>query len=198
MRRLVVTAQLSLDGVMQGPGHPDEDRSGGFEHGGWHMPYVDEDFLRIVSAAIPETDAYLFGRRTYEIMAGYWPNAPEGDMFANTLNNTAKYVASTTLKEPLDWKNSTLLKGDVPTAVAAIKQEPGGVITVLGSGELARTLMKHDLVDEYALMIDPVLLGGGKPLFDLQGGRKDPLELVKTETTGSGVIFATYRPADRS
>lgn len=194
MRKLIVAEQLSLDGVMQAPGDPDEDRSGGFEHGGWHMPYFDDVALADIGASIAETDAYLFGRRTYEIMAGYWPNAPEDDMFAATLNGAAKYVASTTLEEPLEWKKSTLLRGDVVEAVAALKREPGKVITVLGSGELARTLLRHGLVDELSLMIDPLVLGTGKRLFE-PDGRRFPLELVDAKTTSTGVIMATYRPS---
>jgi dihydrofolate reductase len=125
MRKIIVTEFLSLDGVMQAPGDPDEDRSGGFAHGGWHMPYFDEVAGSHAAQAIAETDAYLFGRRTYEIMARYWPNAPEDDPFADTLNNSAKYVVSTTLDEPLEWKNSTLLKGDLREAVAALKTRAG-------------------------------------------------------------------------
>jgi len=192
MRTLTVTEHLSLDGVMQSPSGPDEDPSGGFEHGGWHVPYFDESFARIVGGSIPDTGAYLFGRRTYELMAAHWPNAPADDMFAQTLNKTPKYVASTTLAEPLEWQNTTLLDGDVAAAVAALKDEPGGDIVVLGSGNLAQTLIEHDLVDEYALMIDPLLLGSGKRLF-AGGTRRMPLRLVDTKTTDAGVLFATYR-----
>lgn len=193
MRKIVVAEQLSLDGVMQAPGHPDEDRSGGFEHGGWHLPYFDEVAGESVGASMGAMDAFLFGRRTYEIMARFWPNAPEDDMFTEVMNSTAKYVASTTLEEPLDWKNSTLLRGPVPDAVAALKQEPGGNIVVLGSGQLVRTLFAHDLVDELALMIDPLVLGSGMRLFDGWTERR-PLRLADSVTTTTGVIIATYVP----
>ncbi len=193
MRKLVINEQLTLDGVMQAPGDPDEDRSGGFEHGGWFRSYFAEDLFRIIGESLPETDAFLFGRRTYEIMARYWPYAPEGEPFTHIMNNTPKYVASTTLAEPLEWKGSTLLQGPVPDAVAALKREPGKHIVVLGSGELARTLSEHDLVDEYGIMITPLLLGGGKRLFD-HGGRKRPLRLVDSKVTSTGVIYASYEP----
>ena len=166
MAKLVVVEMLSLDGVMQGPGGPDEDRSGGFEHGGWAMPYFDEVAGEEAGKAMAETGAFLFGRKTYEIMAAYWPNHPDDDIFSNVLNSLPKYVASTTLEEPLAWSGSSLLKGDVAEAVAALKEEQVGNIVVLGSGQLARTLIEHDLVDEYGLTIHPLLLGRGKRLFD--------------------------------
>jgi dihydrofolate reductase len=196
VRKIVVAEQLSVDGVMQAPGDPDEDRSGGFAHGGWHMPYFDDVAARVVSEAIGQTDAFLFGRKTYEIMARYWPNAPEGAPFADTMNGMTKYVVSTTLEGPLAWKNSTLLKGDVAEAVGALKRQPGKNIAVLGSGQLVRTLMQHDLVDEYGLMIDPLVLGSGKRLFE-DGGRRIPLRLVDSKTTSTGVLLATYQPEGR-
>jgi len=192
MRKVVVTEGLSLDGVMQAPGDPDEDRSGGFEHGGWQMPYFDETALAKVGESIAKTGAFLFGRRTYEIMARYWPNAPEDNMFAEALNGLPKYVASTTLQEPLSWQNSTLLQEEVADSVAALKEEPGGDIVVLGSGQLARSLLQHDLVDGYALSIHPLLLGTGKRLFDGDGQRV-PLRLTDSWTTSTGVIWATYQ-----
>ena len=193
MAKLVVVEQLSLDGVMQGPGGPDEDRSGGFEHGGWAMPYFDEVAGEEAGKSMAETAAFLFGRKTYEIMAAYWPNHPDNDIFSNVLNSLPKYVASTTLDEPLAWAGSSLLKGDVAEAVAALKEELDGNIVVLGSGQLARTLMEHDLVDEYGLTIHPLLLGSGKRLFDEEGAMR-PLSLVDSKPTTTGVIFATYRP----
>lgn len=193
MAKLVVVEMLSLDGVMQAPGDPDEDRSGGFEHGGWAMPYFDEVAGEAAGKSMAETGAFLFGRKTYQIMAAYWPNQPDDDMFAKVLNGLPKYVASTTLEEPLDWVGSTLLKGDVAAAVAALKEEHVGNIVVLGSGQLARTLMEHDLVDEYGLTIHPLLLGPGKGLFDEEGAMR-PLTLVDSKTTTTGVILATYRP----
>ena len=193
MARLVVVEMVSLDGVMQAPGSPDEDRSGGFEHGGWAMPYFDEVAGEEAGRSMAETGAFLFGRKTYEIMAAYWPNQPHDDMFSQVLNSLPKYVASTTLAEPLAWSGSSLLKGDVAEAVAALKEEQVGNIVVLGSGRLARTLMAHDLVDEYGLTIHPLLLGPGKRLFDEVGGMRT-LRLVDSKATTTGVILATYRP----
>jgi len=162
MPKLSVTEFLSLDGVMQGPGDPDEDRSGGFAHGGWHRPYVDDVFMKAASEGMAETGGFLFGRKTYEIMAAFWPSQPDSDPFAAVLNGLPKHVASTTLREPLEWKGSALLQGDVPAAVAELKEQPGGDLVVLGSGELVRTLMEHDLVDEFRLMIDPIVLGSSE------------------------------------
>jgi len=193
MGKLVVVEMLSLDGVMQGPGGADEDRSGGFEHGGWAMPYFDEVVGEEAGKAMVETGAFLFGRKTYQIMAAYWPNHPDDDIFSNVLNSLPKYVASTTLDEPLAWSGSTLLKGEVAEAVAALKEEQLGNIVVLGSGQLARTLMEHDLVDEYGLTIHPLLLGPGKRLFD-EAGAMRPMRLVDSKTSTTGVILATYRP----
>jgi dihydrofolate reductase len=193
MRKLIVAEGLSLDGVMQAPGSPDEDRSGGFEHGGWQSPYFDEVAGAEIGKSMGETGAFLFGRRTYEIMAAYWPHQPDNAMFASVLNGLPKYVASTTLAEPLEWAGSTLLKGEVAEAVAALKEEESGNIVVLGSGQLARHLLEHDLVDEWSLTIHPLLLGAGKRLFD----GTSPLtrfELVSAIPTSTGVIMATYRP----
>ena len=193
MAKLVVVEMVSLDGVMQAPGGPDEDRSGGFEHGGWAMPYFDQVAGEEAGKSMAETSAFLFGRKTYEIMAAYWPHQPDDDIFSNVLNSLPKYVASTTLDEPLEWAGSSLLKGDVAEAVATLKDELDGNIVVLGSGQLARTLMEHDLVDEYALTIHPLLLGGGKRLFDQEGAMR-PLRLVDSKTSTTGVILATYQP----
>jgi dihydrofolate reductase len=192
MRKLVVSEFLTLDGVMQGPGSADEDRSGGFEHGGWHT-YTDDAQMQRIRQAVAETDAYLFGRRTYEIMAAYWPRQPDTDFFASVLNPRPKYVVSTTLREPLEWHNSTLISSDVPAAIADLKEQPGKNISVLGSGELVQTLIRHDLVDEFALVIDPLVLGSGKRLFR-EGLAPLRLELIDATPTGSGVIMATYSP----
>ena len=193
MRKLVVVEMLSLDGVMQGPGGPDEDRSGGFEHGGWAMPYGDEVFLERAGKGMAETDAQLFGRKTYEIMASYWPNAPADDPFAKHLNAVRKYVASSTLSEPLSWENSTLLRGDVATAVAELKQQPGKNISVLGSGDLVQALIANDLVDEFSLMVAPIVLGSGTRLFRRADDVRR-LELVDAVTTTTGAQLLTYRP----
>jgi dihydrofolate reductase len=143
MRKLVVIEFLSLDGVMQSPGSPDEDTEGGFRQGGWAGPYIDEVFGAAAVAGMAETDAQLFGRKTYEIMAAYWPAAPSDDPYATHLNSVRKYVASRTL-DRVDWHNSTLLEGDVATAVAELKEQPGENIAVLGSGDLVQTLIEHD------------------------------------------------------
>lgn len=193
MRKLIVSEFVSLDGVMQAPGHPDEDRSGGFEHGGWQMPYadLDEGQLQAIGEAIAATDAYLFGRRTYEIFAAYWPQQPDTDMFARTLNGLPKYVASRTLAEPLPWEGSILLGGDVASEVARLKEQQGGNISVLGSGELVQTLLRHDLVDELVLMVSPVVVGSGKRLFR-DGLSPTPLRLLDSRSTAGGVLTLTY------
>jgi dihydrofolate reductase len=193
MRKVSVTEFLSLDGVMQGPGAPDEDRSGGFAHGGWHLPYVDDDFMKAATEGMTETGGFLFGRKTYEIMAAHWPSQPDSDPFAAVLNSLPKYVASRTLSEPLEWKGSSLLQGDVPAAVAELKEESGGALVAIGSGELVRTLWEHDLVDELQLMIDPIVLGSGKRLFPQEGPMRR-LRLVNSSTTGTGMLITTYVP----
>jgi dihydrofolate reductase len=183
---------LSIDGVMQGPGSPEEDTDGGFEHGGWQIPYFDEGVLAGAQEGMAETDAYVFGRRTYQIMAAYWPTAPSDDPFAGHLNGTKKYVASRTLNE-VEWQNSELLTGDVAEAVAALKRQPGGTISVLGSGHLVQTLIAHDLVDEFALIISPIVLGSGKRLFrDADQVRR--FELIRATTSPKGNVLASYRP----
>jgi dihydrofolate reductase len=191
--RVIVNEFLSLDGVMQAPGDPDEDRSDGFAHGGWQIPYVDDDFAKLAAEGMKETEGYLFGRRTYEIMAAYWPSQSEGDPFAASLNGLPKYVASTTLSEPLEWQNSTLLHGDVAKAVSQLKEEPGKNLVVLGSGELVQTLMENDLVDEFDLMINPIVIGSGKRLFR-EGSQKRPLRLVRSTTSSTGVLITAYEP----
>jgi dihydrofolate reductase len=192
MRKLVVVEFLSVDGVMQGPGGPEEDVEGGFRHGGWAMPYNDEVFLERAVAGMAETDAQLFGRKTYEIMASYWPNAPADDPFGKHLNAIDKYVASRTLTEAT-WQNTTILD-DVPTRIADLKEQPGKNISVLGSGDLVQTLIANDLVDEYSLAVCPIVLGDGKRLFrKVEQVRK--LELVEAVTTTTGAQLLTYRAA---
>jgi dihydrofolate reductase len=196
MRKVIVNEFMSLDGVAQAPGGAEEDTSGGFAHGGWHMRYMeDEQAQRWALASIVEAGGFLLGRRTYEIFAAYWPNAPEEEqVIAEPLNGKPKYVVSTTLTEPLDWQNSTLVEGDMAAGVAALKQGDGGDLHVIGSTELVRTLIEHDLVDEFRLMIDPVLLGGGKRIFRDDGSRR-PLRLVDGQLTSAGAILTTYVPA---
>jgi dihydrofolate reductase len=197
MRKVIVSTFLTLDGVMQAPGGSDEDRTGGFEHGGWQMPYMDEERGKAILEGLAGSGGLLLGRATYEIFAAYWPNAPESDPIADTVNGLHKYVASTTLKEPLEWQNSTLLRGDAADEVAKLKEQPGNDLLLIGSGGLAQTLTEHGLVDEYQLMIHPLVLGSGKRLFR-EGGGTIPLRLVDVATTSTGVLIATYEPADRT
>jgi dihydrofolate reductase len=196
MRKVVVSEFLTLDGVMQAPGGQEEDRSGGFEHGGWQGAYWDDAAGKAVDEGLAQTEGLLLGRRTYDIFAAYWPNAtdPEDAAAANILNGLPKYVVSTTLEEPLEWENSTLIKGDVPKEVAKLKEQPGKDLRIFGSGELVQTLMANGLVDEYQLQINPVVLGSGRRLFR-EGGPKMPLQLEDSTTTGTGVLLLTYRPA---
>jgi dihydrofolate reductase len=194
MSRVVVSTFLSLDGVMQAPGGSDEDRSGGFEHGGWQMPYFDEVGGQAVGQGFATTDGLLLGRKTYEIFAAYWPNQPADDPFAAAMNGMQKYVASRTLQEPLQWSNSTLLKGNVVEEVNKLKEQPGKDLQVIGSGEFAQTLIDNDLVDEYRLMVHPIVLGTGKRLFR-DGSKKTALRLVDSTTTTTGVLILTYQPA---
>jgi dihydrofolate reductase len=196
MRKLVVNEFLSLDGVAQAPGGDGEDTSGGFAHGGWHMRYMEDELAqRWVLESIVEASAFLLGRRTYEIFAAYWPNASEEEqVIAEPLNTKPKHVASTTLTEPLGWQNSKLLEGDVAAAVAGLKQEDGGDLHVIGSTQLVHELIERAMVDEFRLMLDPVLLGGGKRIFRDDGSLKQ-LRLVDGQITSTGAILATYAPA---
>jgi dihydrofolate reductase len=197
MRRLIVNEFMSLDGVVQAPGAADEDTSGGFNHGGWNLRYMEDQLAqRWALGGIVEAGGFLLGRRTYEIFAAYWPNAPEAEqVIAEPLNTKPKYVASSTLGEPLGWQNATLLRGDVADAVAALKQEDGDDVHVIGSTQLVQTLTEHDLVDEFRVMIDPLLLGGGRRLFRDDGTLR-PLRLVDSQVTTTGAILATYAPAE--
>ena len=191
MSKVVVFTNLTLDGVMQAPGRPDEDRRGGFEHGGWATPYAA---MAQAGNSMANTGALLLGRRTYEDFYAVWPNRTDNPYTA-VLNNTQKYVASTTLEEPLPWINSTLLKGDAAEAVARLKEEPGKDLVVMGSGELVQSLMRGNLVDEYVLLIHPLVLGSGRRLFT-DGGAFAALRLVDTKTTDNGVVIVTYQPAE--
>jgi dihydrofolate reductase len=197
MGKVIVTEWMSLDGVVQAPGAADEDTTGGFQHGGWHLPYFDDLSQNRVVETLTAAGGFLLGRRTYEILAAYWPNASkEEQVIAQPLNTRPKYVASRTLTEPLAWQNSTVLQGDVAKAVAALKQEDGGDLLVIGSSELVQTLNEHDLVDEYQLMIDPLVVGGGKRIFRDDGALR-PLRLVEHKVTTTGAILATYAPVER-
>jgi dihydrofolate reductase len=190
MRNLMVTAFVSVDGVVQGPGGPDEDRDGGFEHGGWVVPHVDDQLMERMVAITRRGDALLLGRRTYEIFAASWPLAAADDPIGSKLNAMPKHVASRTLGA-VTWQNSTLLGEDVVAAVRELKDGPGGEIQVHGSGGLVQTLLEHDLVDELHLLVFPVLIGSGKRLF--AGGTVPAgLRLVETATSSTGVVVGRY------
>lgn len=195
MGKLVVSAFVTLDGVMQAPGGPDEDADG-FTHGGWSAPYATDEMDDIILEQFAGIEAFLLGRRTYEIFAGYWPKVTDEDNpVAAKLNGAAKYVASRTL-DTLAWHNSHLLGGDVATAVAGLKQRIAGEINVQGSSVLIRTLQRHELVDEYRLLVEPVVLGTGKRLF-AEGTVPTALTLTDSRTAGGGSIYATYRTAGK-
>ncbi|HEY9413036.1 MAG TPA: dihydrofolate reductase family protein [Jiangellaceae bacterium] len=194
MSEIVVVNSLTLDGVMQGPGRPDEDTRGGFEHGGWAQPYTDAVLGQHMAEGMTTAGPILLGRRTYEDFAAVWPHMPADNPYTEVINNATKYVASTTLKEPLAWNNSTLLDGEATDAVAALREPAGPDIVVLGSGELVRSLARAGLVDRYVLLIHPLVLGSGRRLFDADGTLV-PLRLVDSVTTTTGVIIATYQPA---
>lgn len=193
MGKIIVFTNLTLDGVMQAPGRPDEDRRGGFTRGGWGAPYVAMQ-SSAVGESLPGMDALLIGRHTYEQFYAYWPKQPNNP-FTERLNHMPKYVASTTLTEPLAWSNSTLLKGDVPKVVAQLKAQTDKDLVMMGSGELVQTLMQHDLIDRYLLLIHPLVLGEGRRLFP-EGGIPATLRLVATKPTDKGVVVATYEPAE--
>lgn len=194
--KLTTTTFVSLDGVMQGIGGPDEDRSGGFELGGWAMPLFDSEARSFLLAVYARADAFLFGRKTYDIFAGYWGvMEPSENAFAEALNTKPKYVASNTLTEP-EWDDTTVVSDDVAAAVGELKAKPGRELQVHGSGALIRWLMNHDLVDEVNLFTVPVVVGQGTRLFpDTGPGRA--FELIESQTTPSGVIIQVYRPAGR-
>jgi dihydrofolate reductase len=191
MGKVIVMNGLTLDGVMQGPGRPDEDTRDGFEHGGWAVPYSDEAMVAKMGERMGGNRAFLFGRRTYEELLASW-NA-QGGPFKDALNNARKYVASSNPATRLAWPNSTLLHGDIPAAVADLKQSSGTNLVIMGSGVLIGSLMAADLIDEYLLMIAPLVLGAGRRLF--AGGTRASLWLVEATTSSTGVLIATYKPA---
>lgn len=194
--RIVLSDFVSLDGIVQAPGGEEEDTDGGFAHGGWSMPFFDPDVMGpVLGEVMDETDALLFGRRTWQTMAAAWPERA-GDPFADRMNAIPKYVVSSTLTDDdLTWKNTTRLPGDgAVEAVRALKDVDGRVLQVMGSSQLAHTLIGADLVDEYRLMVEPILLGGGKRLYP-DDGQARPLQLVSTAVTSTGVHICTYRPA---
>jgi len=194
MSKIVVTNHLTLDGVMQAPAGPDEDRRGGFEHGGWATPNNDEVMGRVMGEGMSQGGALLLGRWTYEAFYAFWPYQKDNP-YTEVLNNSQKYVASTTLTEPLPWMNSTLLEGDLGEAVTRLKEQPGKDIVVLGSGELIQSLMRQNLIDEYLLLIHPVVLGSGRRLFP-DGSPPANLRLVDSVTTTTGVVIARYESAE--
>jgi dihydrofolate reductase len=194
---IIVSDFISIDGVVQAPGGAEEDTEGGFAHGGWSMPFFDPATMGpAIDKVMESTEALLFGRRTWQVMASAWPGRA-GDPFADRMNEIRKYVVSGTLTEDdLGWNNTALLPADdVVGAVQRLRSEHEGDIVVMGSAALARTLIGNDLVDEYRLMIEPITLGGGKRLFP-DDGRARPLTLVSTSTASTGVLICTYRPTE--
>jgi dihydrofolate reductase len=191
--KIVVFENVTLDGVMQAPGAPDEDTRGGFTEGGWAAPYADEVSMRAAGKGMADSGGILLGRRTYEHFYSVWPKRTDGNPVTAKLNNTQKYVVSTTLTEPLEWQNSTLLSRDPLLEIAELRQRPGNDIVVLGSATLVRSLIRHDLVDAYVLQIHPVFLGTGSRLFP-DDGTSARLHLVDVTPTTTGVLIATYRP----
>jgi dihydrofolate reductase len=191
VRKVVVFTSVTLDGVMQAPGRPDEDPRGGFTHGGWAQPYNDPVMGAVAAEGMANTGPILLGRRTYQDFHSFWPHQTDNP-FTEVLDNSQKYVASTTLSEPLPWQNSTLLEGDAAEAVAGLKRQPGKDMVVLGSGELVQSLMRRTLVDQYVLLIHPLVLGSGRRLFP-DDGAPASLRLVDSKTTTTGVVIATYQ-----
>ena len=193
MRRVIVTSNVTLDGVMQAPARPGEDVRGGFGDGGWARPYGDAVMARVMGERMAQPGALLLGRRTYEDFASVWPGRTDNP-FTEVLDNRQKYVASRTLTEPLPWQNSTLLEGDAAEAVASLKQQPGPDLGILGSGELIQSLRRHNLIDEYVLLIFPLVLGSGRRLFP-DGSPPAGLRLTRSDTTTTGVVIAAYEAA---
>ena len=180
MRNLIAVELVSLDGVMESPEE-------------WAFSYSDDEMEEANASGMAASDALLMGRVTHEQMVAYWPNQPGGVPMVDYINSVSKYVVSTTLEEPLEWNNSTLIKGDVAEEIARLKRQPGENITILGSGALVRSLLRGDLIDELRLIVHPVVLGGGKRLFEDGHGRQ-ALELVDSKTFGTGVLYLTYQP----
>ena len=194
MGKLVVTTFVTLDGVMQAPGGPDEDPSG-FEHGGWQAPLFDDEAGAFIDEVYERVGSFLLGRKTYDIFAAYWPHVTDKEnLIASRLNSLPKYVASRSL-EKAEWHNSTVIR-DVPTEVAALKEQPGGELLVHGSGNLIQTLIAHDLVDAYNVLTYPLVLGTGKRLFP-EGVTPGALRLTESRTTSKGAVISSYEPAGK-
>jgi dihydrofolate reductase len=191
VRRLIVSTFLTLDGVMQAPGGPEEDPTGGFSHGGWSVNYFDDLMMERMGESMAKPFDLVLGRKTYEIFAAHWPHAD--DPMGDALTAATKHVASRTLKE-LDWANSYLIEGDVPTGIARLKEEDGPELQVQGSSDLIQTLLSHGLVDEFRLMIFPLVVGSGKRLFG-DGTIPAGFKLTGTKISTSGIVIATYEPA---
>jgi dihydrofolate reductase len=195
--KLTATMMLSLDGVYQGPGGPEEDRSGGFDRGGWVAPFFDEEGGRFVTSVFERADALLLGRKTWQIFEAYWPHHDdESDPVSHGINVLPKYVPSTTLKDP-KWQNTLVIDGDVDSAVRELKAKPGRELQVHGSGALLLWLLERDLVDELSIELYPVIVGDGRRLFP-EHGPSHSLSLIESRTTPSGVTLQTYRPAGRA
>lgn len=195
MGKVIVSNHVTLDGVMQSPARPDEDTRDGFAHGGWAIPGNDPAMARVMGEGMGEIGGFLFGRRTYEDFYTVWANRTDNP-FSEAFDKTQKYVASTTLEEPLPWRNSSLLTGDAAEAVAQLKEQSDKNLVIFGSGALIRSLMPHNLIDRYILMIHPLILGSGRRLFT-DGGAFATLRLVNTVPTATGVVIATYERAER-
>jgi dihydrofolate reductase len=196
MRKLSIIEFVTLDGVTQGLGGPQEDTEGGFEYGGWSAPYGDEVFGRSVGQGMSDTTAYLFGRKTYEKMAAHWPNEPDSNPVAASLNATPKYVVSNTLAAA-DWTGTQIISGDAAAAIGRLKEDGTGTVAVLGSVALVQTLIEHDLIDEYRIFVHPLVLGAGKKLFR-DYPRPLRLRLVACTQTTTGVLLLGYEPASRT
>jgi dihydrofolate reductase len=197
MGKIIVNNSITLDGVMQAPGRPDEDRRGGFEFGGWAVPYNDAVMGKVMGEGMASGSALLFGRRTYEDFASVWPKRTDPNPFTDVLNKTHKYVVSRSLEEPLEWQNSTVLSGDAAESVAKLKGELDTDLVILGSGELIRALMPHRLIDRFVLLIHPLVLGKGRRLFD-DDGPLAAFKVTNTTTTTTGVVIATYELTDQA
>jgi dihydrofolate reductase len=193
VRRVNVLLSISLDGVIQAPGRPEEDTRGGFTYGGWAVPYNDEVMGRKMAEEMAEPSDMLFGRRTYENFAGFWPHQTDANPFTAYLNSVTKYVVSNTLTESLPWQNSILVPGDPVEGVARLKATDGPNLSITGSGQLVRTLLAAGLVDELFLLVHPLVLGSGQRLFTEAGGYAE-LDLVESTTTTKGVVMSRYRP----